>query len=372
MGSGPPRQGHGLSSLSQDGGLRLGLAELASGGAWTCSVPILRAGWVLAWVGLGVETADPGPTSARHSLSSQPWFPHCGPGRLQFSCRDNSAFLSLGVRNSDGSPPCAPPAPRRTRRSSARGKVAACPPTTRAMFPGLCTASRSPSPPRCWAPCCPRGPQGEGSAWGRPGLRDPGGRAGFTCSQHPGVDAALLILPCRPPRSPFRELENRCAEVKWLVWAQRSAAQLGLEPPLSVALCQLQRGQQQSGREWARVAAGRGLCSADPEASLGLRPVSQGTARSEDTLVWWEPGSYAGFSSRGVRAEPAKRKVRSSFPPSTAHVLGCRGPCTCLYFLPAVREPQFDRWLGEVTWKRERVLLTTSPLGRFILHIWER
>ena len=33
----------------------------------------------------------------------------------------------------------------------------------------------------------------------------------------------------------------------------------------------------------------------------------------------------------------------------------------CLYFLPAVREPQFDRWLGEVTWKREWVLLTTTP-----------
>ena len=100
-----------------------------------------------------------------------------------------------------------------------------------------------------------------------------------------------------------------------------------------------------------------------------MRPASQGAARSEDTLVWWEPGSYAGFLSRGVRAEPTKRKVRSSFPPSTFHVPGCRGLCICLYFLPAMREPQFDCWLGEVTWKREWVLLTTTPLGRFILHI---
>lgn len=108
-----------------------------------------------------------------------------------------------------------PSSPQEDKEVISEGEGSSLPPTMRAMFPGLCTALCSPSP-RCWAPW---GRQGEGSAWGRLGLRDPGGRAAFTCSQHPGVDAALLILPCCPRRSPFRELENRCAEVKWLVWA---------------------------------------------------------------------------------------------------------------------------------------------------------
>lgn len=63
----------------------------------------------------------------------------------------------------------------------------------------------------------------------------------------------MPILPCCPLRSPFYELENRFAEVKWLVRVQQSAAELGLESGLSVALRQLQRGQEQSGRQRAGV-----------------------------------------------------------------------------------------------------------------------
>lgn len=193
LGSRPPRQVHGLSSLSQDGGLRLELAGTASRGPWTCSVPILRAGWALAWVGLGVETADPGPTSARHSLSSQPWFPHRGPGRLQFSCRDNSASLSLGVRSSGGSRPCAPPALRRTRRSSARGKVAACPPPRGPRSPGS-VPHRAPLPPGAGH----RVTRGAGRERGQPG-------AGWVCEtlgdgRAPRAVSTLeRMQPCPPP-----------------------------------------------------------------------------------------------------------------------------------------------------------------------------
>lgn len=63
----------------------------------------------------------------------------------------------------------------------------------------------------------------------------------------------MPILPCCPCRSSFYELENRFAEVKWLVQVQRSAAELGLESGLSVALRQLQIGQEQSGREQVGV-----------------------------------------------------------------------------------------------------------------------
>ena len=65
----------------------------------------------------------------------------------------------------------------------------------------------------------------------------------------------MPILPCCPCRSSFNELKNRFAEVKSLVWVQWSAAELGLESGLSVALRQLQRGQERdrSGREQAGV-----------------------------------------------------------------------------------------------------------------------
>lgn len=141
-----------------------------------------------------------------------------------------------------------PSSPQEDKEVISEGEGSSLPPTTRATFPGLGAASRSPSPRR-WAPCYPRGRQEEGSAWGGVGLRDPGGRAGSTCSQHAGEDAALPTPPCHPRRSPSYELENRFAEGKWLVRVQRSAAELGLELRLSVALHQLQRGQQQSGRE---------------------------------------------------------------------------------------------------------------------------
>ena len=154
-----------------------------------------------------------------------------------------------------------PSSPQEDKEVISEGEGSSLPPTTRATFPGLGAASRSPST-WCWAPCCPRGWQGEGSSWGRVGLREPGGRAGSTCSQHAGEDAALPILPCHPCRSLFYELENRFTEVKLLVRVQRSAAELGPELRLSVALHQLQRGQQQSGRE------GRGWWQAEGSALL--------------------------------------------------------------------------------------------------------
>ncbi|XP_010837662.1 PREDICTED: rho guanine nucleotide exchange factor 19 [Bison bison bison] len=102
-----------------------------------------------------------------------------------------------------------PSSPQEDKEVISEGEGSSLPPTTRATFLGLGAASRSPS-----------------------------------------------------PRSPSYELENRFAEGKWLVRVQRSAAELGLELRLSVALHQLQRGQQQSGWE------GRGWRQAEGSALL--------------------------------------------------------------------------------------------------------
>ena len=128
-----PRQAQGLYLWLQDGGIRLDM-----GRAGVQGVLHLFCSYAQSWVGhrLGNRAVDGlwgredlilGPRSGHRTQFSQLRFYHPGPGRLHFACCDNSAPLSLEVRSSDGSQPCAPLAPRRTRRPSARGKVTACP-----------------------------------------------------------------------------------------------------------------------------------------------------------------------------------------------------------------------------------------------------
>lgn len=183
--------------------------------------------------------------------------------------------------------------PQEDKEVIQRGKSGSLPPTTGAVFGAVHSTSRSPSPPVLGS-VLPAGPAGRGGpAWGRLGARP--WRTGRLHAQSAPWSGRSLVLPCR--LGAHSRVRSRCAEVKWLVWAQRSAAQLGLEPPLSVALRQLQK---RTAAERRRVGAGprqAELCSADPEASLELRPVSQGTA---DQRTRWCGGSQVvmqGFSA---------------------------------------------------------------------------
>lgn len=139
-----------LFLCSELGGHRLG--NRAVGGPW------------------GREDLILGPRSGHRTQFSHLRFHHPGPGRLHSAYCDNSTPLSLEARSSGGSQPCAPLPPRRTGRSSVRGKVTACPlpplePHSLGWVPHCSPLSSSPGCPVASGASAKR----DQLAWGRQG-----------------------------------------------------------------------------------------------------------------------------------------------------------------------------------------------------------